>query len=254
MTYDWLSYFLTPYFQTPVIHWITVSSTIDVVDRVIAARFAEHPERLAFYSVSQARTFSFLANTQPIVLQGAVDTVQFAYSANPEMRLSWAARISREKGLEDALEVATRSGVPLDVCGKVQDAEYLDDVLARFPGAPVTFHGMLPPEQLAKVLGNSIAMLATPKWTEAFGLSMVEAMACGTPVIAYARGGPVEIIENGKSGFLIEPDDTKGMLEAVGRISAVRRSDARLRAEEFAIGRLVDRFERWVAVSMARSC
>jgi UDP-glucose:tetrahydrobiopterin glucosyltransferase len=253
MTYDWLSYFLTPYFRTPVIHWITVSSTINAVDREIAARFAGHPERLAFYSLSQARTFSFLAGTKPVVLRGAVDTRRFAYSANPERRLSWAARISPEKGLEDAVEVAARSGIPLDVCGKVQDSGYLGEALARFPDASVTLRGLLPHERLAKVLGNSIAMLATPKWTEAFGLSLVEAMACGTPVIAYARGGPTEIIESGKSGFLVEPDDTNSMLEAVGRIGELRRLDARARAEEFDVPSLVDRFERWVDLAMHSS-
>ncbi len=246
MTYDWLSYFLTPYFRIPVIHWITVSSMIDVVDRAIAERFEKHPERLAFYSLNQARTFPFLREAKPVVLQGAVDMTHFSFSGNPEMRLSWAARISPEKGLEDAVEVASRSGIPLDVCGKLQDRSYWNNVLSRFPEAHIMYHGLLPHQRLAKVLGNSIAMLATPKWNEAFGLSLVEALACGTPVIAYARGGPTEIIEDGKNGYLVDPDDTSALLAAVGRVGQLKRSDARGRAEEFAVDSLADRFEHWV--------
>jgi UDP-glucose:tetrahydrobiopterin glucosyltransferase len=253
MTYDWLSFFLTPWFRTPVLHWITVSSTIDIVDKIICQRFANKPELLAFYSAAQARTFHFLSSSRPNVLLGSVDTKQFSFCPSPENRLSWAARISPEKGLEDAVEVATRAGLPLDICGKIQDRDYWNSVISRFPEASFVYHGLLPHSELSAVLGNSIAMLATPKWTEAFGLSMVEALACGTPVLAYARGGPNEIVEHGKSGFLVAPDDTDALLSAVSEVRALNRPDARARAEDFAVDALVLRFEQWVGSALGNA-
>jgi UDP-glucose:tetrahydrobiopterin glucosyltransferase len=250
MTYDWVSYFLTPWFQTPVIHWITVSSTIDTVDRIICERFKDHPDSLAFYSQTQADTFKALPVSHANLLPGAVDTREFPFSASPENRLSWVARISPEKGLEDAVSVASRAGLSLDVCGKMQDRSYWDSIVSRFPGAAITYHGMLPHALLAKVLGNSIAMLATPKWTEAFGLTLVEALACGTPVVAYARGGPAEIVEHGKSGYLVPPDDSDAMLQAIRKAPELNRLDARARAEEFGIAKLTSRFEDWIGKAL----
>lgn len=250
MTYDWISYVLTPGFQTPVIHWITVSSTIDTVDRVICESFKDHPNSIAFYSQTQADTFKALLVSHANLLPGAVDTSEFRFSPAPQNRLSWAARISPEKGLEDAVSIASRAGLPLDVCGKMQDRSYWDSIMSRSPGAAITYHGMVPHAQLAKVLGNSIAMLATPKWTEAFGLSLVEALACGTPVLAYARGGPAGIVEHGKSGYLVPPDDSDAMLRAVRKVPELNRLDARARAEEFGIAKLASRFEDWIGKTL----
>ena len=96
-------------------------------------------------------------------------------------------------------------------------------------------------------------MLVTPKWTEAFGLTTIEALACGTPVLAYARGGPAEIVEDGKSGFLIEPDDTDELLGAISRISELSRAQARARAEQFTVDNLALHFERWIESNLMRS-
>jgi UDP-glucose:tetrahydrobiopterin glucosyltransferase len=252
MTYDWISYFLTPYLRIPVLHWITISSAIDVVDRLIFERFADRTDRLGFYTQTQADTFQELRILKANLLPGAVDTCRFPFSSAPENRLCWAARISPEKGLEDAVHVASRAGLPLDICGKLQDPSYRDNIVSLYPDAALTWHGMLPQTELARVIGNAAAMLVTPKWTEAFGLTTIEALACGTPVIAYARGGPAEIVEHGKSGFLIEPDDTDALLDAISRISELSRAHARARAEQFTVENLASHFERWIESNLAR--
>jgi UDP-glucose:tetrahydrobiopterin glucosyltransferase len=246
MTYDWLSYFLTPYFRTPVLHWITISSAVDAIDRVIFERFKDRTGLLGFYTQTQADTFRDLCIPKANLLPGAVDTCRFPFSPEPENRLCWAGRISREKGLEDAVEVASRAGLPLDICGKLQDPLYRDEIVSRYPDASLSWHGMLPHAELAKVIGNAAAMLVTPKWTEAFGLTTIEALACGTPALAYARGGPAEIVEHGKSGLLIEPDDTDALLDAISRVPELNRANARARAEQFTIANLASHFERWI--------
>jgi UDP-glucose:tetrahydrobiopterin glucosyltransferase len=252
MTYDCLSYFLTPYFRTPVLHWITISSAVEAVDRIIFERFRDRTNRLGFYTQTQADTFRDLRISKANLLPGAVDTCRFPFSPIAENRLCWAARISPEKGLIDAVDAASRAGLPLDICGKLQDPSYRDDIVSRYPDASLTWHGMLPHTELASIIGNAAAMLVTPKWTEAFGLTTIEALACGTPVLAYARGGPAEIVEHGKSGFLIEPDDTGALLDAISRVSELSRAHARARAEQFTVDNLASHFERWIESNLER--
>lgn len=92
-------------------------------------------------------------------------------------------------------------------------------------------------------------MLNTPKWNEAFGNVVVEAMACGVPVVAYSRGGPAESIKDGINGFLVPPDDITAMGEAVGKAKEVDRRGCRRWAEENASrAAFAERLERWLLV------
>jgi UDP-glucose:tetrahydrobiopterin glucosyltransferase len=247
LTYDWLSYYLTPFLPIPVLHWITLASSIDTVDAEIREQYKRMPERFAFYSRTQASTFSFVDSRHARIIPGAVDTDRFLFNPRPESFLVWAARISPEKGLDDAVRVAHETGLPLHVCGKIQDHEYWRRIRSSVPEGTIEYHGLLSHEDLARVLGRALAMLVTPKWVEAFGLTVLEALACGTPVIAYRQGGPAEIIQEGRSGFLVAPHDVAAMANAVGSVTQLRRADARLRAEEFRIDRMAGKIEQWIA-------
>jgi UDP-glucose:tetrahydrobiopterin glucosyltransferase len=86
----------------------------------------------------------------------------------------------------------------------------------------------------------------TPRWVEAFGNVAIEALACGVPVIAYARGGPAEIVKDGETGFLVKPDSVTGLIEAINRIDEIKRDRCRQQAEsEYSLTALGDRFEVW---------
>jgi UDP-glucose:tetrahydrobiopterin glucosyltransferase len=86
----------------------------------------------------------------------------------------------------------------------------------------------------------------TPKWVEAFGNVAIEALACGVPVIAYRRGGPAEIIEHGKSGWLVEPDSIAGLVEAIAHLDQIDRCACRQRAEaNYSMTAMGDRIEGW---------
>jgi UDP-glucose:tetrahydrobiopterin glucosyltransferase len=246
MSYDKLSYDLTPRFSVPVLHWVTLPSTSAAVDRAISACYAIHPDWFCFYSRAQAATFPFIDSAAANIIPGAVDTQCFQFRADPDPVLAWVARISPEKGLEDAVKVAEMAGMPLNVCGKIQDHDYWQYVRQCDAGRKIIYHGMLPHDRLRELLGRASASLVTPKWIEAFGLTVVEALACGTPVVAYAQGGPGEIVEDGRSGFLTPQDDVAAMTRAVEKISTIRRSDARLRAENYSVGRMAERVEAWI--------
>lgn len=83
----------------------------------------------------------------------------------------------------------------------MQDEAYWQQICRDFPDAPIEYVGFLNTEELQQELGKCRALLMTPRWLEAFGNVAIEALACGVPVIAYARGGPAEIIKDGKTGF-----------------------------------------------------
>jgi UDP-glucose:tetrahydrobiopterin glucosyltransferase len=245
-SYDWLSYYLTPFLPVPVLHLVTLPSSVEAVDVAMRDQYVRYPDRFAFVSRTQAAGFPFVDAEKARIIPGAVDTEEFRFRAEAEAMLVWAARISPEKGLEDAIRVAEEAGLPLHVCGKIQDEAYWRGIVGSVPAEAMVYHGFLHHRELSSLVGRASAMLVTPKWVEPFGLTVIEALACGTPVIAYDRGGPAEIVEDGKSGFLTPAGDTRAMAAAVGRVSSLARAAARRRAEEFSVTCLVERVEEWV--------
>jgi UDP-glucose:tetrahydrobiopterin glucosyltransferase len=248
--YDWLSFYLSPFFKVPVLHWISVCPLIDSVDRMMEIRYRQHPSRFAFYSRTQAAMFSFVDAEAAHVLYGGVDTEVFAFAPTPERRLCWSARISPEKGLEDALAASRELGLPLDVCGKIEDQDYWQSLQPRMESSDACYRGFLSPLELARVVGGSMALLVTPKWNEAFGVSSIEAMSCGTPVVAYAGGGPSEIVEHGESGYLVERGDIDALADHARLAEQLDRRKVRERAAHFSVAALADRFEKWIATAI----
>ena len=246
VSYDWLPFYLTPFFSAPVGHWITICSAMDEVDRIVEKRWREGGLNLAMYTGAQARTFPFLESERIQLLYGGVDTAVFQYNSQPRDRLCWAGRISPEKGLEDAIAVARALDMPLDVCGKIQDDAYWQAV-TRNAGAQVVYHGFLGPVELQRRYAGARATLVTPHWIEAFGNTVIESLACGTPVVAYNRGGPAEIVEHGRSGILVPQEaGVEALAEGVREAVRLDRRVVRARAEEFSFGRMADRFEAWI--------
>jgi UDP-glucose:tetrahydrobiopterin glucosyltransferase len=246
VSYDWLPFYLTPFFSTPAGHWITICSAMDEVDRMIQKRWREGGLKLAMYTGAQVRTFPFLEGERVQLLYGGVDTAVFQYNSQPLDRLCWAGRISPEKGLEDAIAVARALGKPLDICGKIQDEAYWRAVM-RDAGGQVVYHGFLDPVELQRRYAGACVTLVTPRWIEAFGNTVIESLACGTPVVAYNRGGPAEIVEHGRSGILAPQEaGVEALVEGVRAAVRLDRRVVRARAEEFSFVKMADRFEVWV--------
>jgi glycosyltransferase involved in cell wall biosynthesis len=151
-------------------------------------------------------------------------------------------RIHPDKGTATAIEIARRAGRRLVICGIVQDERYFrDQVLPHIDGDRVTYLGSVGPEQRAEVLGAAAALLHPIAFAEPFGLSVVEAMACGTPVIAYPLGSMPEVIDEGVTGFLVA--DVAAAVAAVEKVPALERSAIRRVAERrFSAGRMVDEY------------
>ena len=153
--------------------------------------------------------------------------------------LVFLGRIHPDKGVVEAIDMAQRAGRRLVIAGIIHDREYFDrDVAPRIDGDRVRYVGSLGPRERDGLLGSAFALVHLVNFAEPFGLSMVEAMACGTPVIARRRGSVPEIVEEGLTGFVV--DDVAGAVDAVERIAGLDRRAVRARcAERFSRDRMV---------------
>ncbi len=245
--YDWLPFYLTPFFSCPIAHFISMGSLYEAMDQIVAQVAQQFPGTIAFYTQSQAATFPLVgALGVPICLGSGIDLSVYEFCGQPQSKLAWLGRIAREKGLEDAVAAAKITNIPLKIMGKIQDQEYWQQIHKSYPDAPVEYLGFLSTAKMQQELRQCRAMLMTPRWVEAFGNVAIEALACGVPVISYRRGGPAEIIEDGKTGFLVEPDSVNGLVDAIARLDEIDRHTCRQQAEtEFSLEALGDRFEKW---------
>jgi glycosyltransferase involved in cell wall biosynthesis len=162
----------------------------------------------------------------------------------PGSYLAFLGRISPEKQPDQAIEIACRAGLPLKIAAKVDraDRDYYEQAirpLLRAAGRHVEFIGEVGGADKDEFLGNAHALLFPIGWPEPFGLVMIEALACGTPVIAYPRGSVPEVIDDGVTGFIVDGVDEA--VRAVGRVAGLSRATCR---------RVFD--ERFSAARMAR--
>ncbi len=156
--------------------------------------------------------------------------------------LAFLGRVSPEKGIEDALRIAAATGLVLKVAAKIgaEDRAYYDQVVAPLlASGRVEFIGEITDAEKPAFLSGARALLFPIAWPEPFGLVMIEAMACGCPVIAYPRGSVPEVIEDGLTGFIVSGEAEA--VAAVGRLGELSRAAIRGRFEE-----------RWSAARMAR--
>jgi glycosyltransferase involved in cell wall biosynthesis len=147
--------------------------------------------------------------------------------------LAVLGRIAPEKRVDRAIEIATRCGIPLKIAAKVDraDQDYYDELICPLiTGNPlVEYIGEITDQEKSDFLSGAIGLLVPIDWPEPFGLVMIEAMACGTPVIAYNRGSVAEIIDEGLTGFVVE--DEISAVAAVDRLSGLDRSAIRKQFE-----------------------
>ncbi|MCC6858237.1 MAG: glycosyltransferase family 4 protein [Bryobacterales bacterium] len=153
--------------------------------------------------------------------------------------LLFFGRIHQEKGVAEAIAVARRSGLPLLIAGIIQDQDYFEHEVAPHLGDHVRYLGPVGPEGRGELLAKARALLHLINFREPFGLSMVEAMACGTPVVARPLGAVPEIVLDRQTGFLVDGIDEA--VAAVGRVEELDRREIRRHVEgKFRRERMVD--------------
>jgi glycosyltransferase involved in cell wall biosynthesis len=156
--------------------------------------------------------------------------------------LAFLGRISPEKRPDRAIRLAAKAGIPLKIAAKIDDVDraYWNQVIAPLVARHedlVTFVGEIDDRKKAEFLGNARALLFPIDWPEPFGLVMIEAMACGTPVIAFRCGSVPEVIDDGRSGFIV--DTEYAALAAIAHLGTLSRAEVRRCFEErFSAGRM----------------
>jgi len=236
---DYLHFPLTKRLQRPYVS--TLHGRLDLPDLVPLYR---HYSNQPLISISNAqRTPLPAANWQGTVYHGLPENL-YTFNPNGGKYLAFLGRVSAEKRLDRAIEIAQRVQLPLKVAAKIDPADqaYYEEVLKpilRRAGSLVEFLGEIGGRPKDEFLGNAHALLFPIDWPEPFGLVMIEALACGTPVVAYRNGSVPEVMANGGTGFVVDNQDDA--VEAVGRISSIDRRRCR---QEF--------LERFSAPRMAR--
>ncbi len=206
-------------------HLTTMHGRLDLPDlRPLFDRFHDLP--VVSISNAQRRPLP-RANWQATVYNGLPEGLH-RFHPEPGTYLAFLGRISPEKGIVQAIDIAGRAGMELRVAAKIDaaDRSYYEEVVRPLLRQPhVTFVGEIDEQQKNRFLGEAAALLFPIDWPEPFGMVMIEALACGTPVIAFGRGSVPEVLAHGACGFVVETADEA--VQAVGRLGELSRWQCR---------------------------
>ena len=217
--------------QTPVVHTLHLPPDKAVAAAVRHVARSGRPPAVAVVSAFQANAWRRIVPVDAI-LPPYPSTSVIHWSRTAGQGALFAGRLSPEKGVAEAIDIARAAGVPINVYGDVYDAEYSrEQIDPRRAWPDVTVHQGIPRTSLWEAMARAAVVLYPARWDEPFGLAAAEAQACGTPVVAFSRGGLSEVIVNGVTGFLVPPDDIQAAAEAVSKVAGISRPACREHAE-----------------------
>jgi glycosyltransferase involved in cell wall biosynthesis len=199
-------------------------------------------EDLPLVSISDAQRVPIPHANWVATIHHGIDLDQFTFNPVPGSYLAFLGRISPVKGLDTAIHVARRAGLPLKIAARMPlpfthdpevraDWDHFESVVQPLLRGPdVELIGQVGGSQKDEFLRNARALLFPIRWPEPFGLVMAEAMACGTPVVALRGGSVAEVVEHGVTGFVCETEDE--LVQAIGRLDEIDRAACRAQAEQ----------------------
>ncbi len=228
---DWLPLALSGHCRAPMLTTIHGFSGPSILPAYLRARSS-------FVAISDADRSPALEYVATVPHGIDLDSLPLSTGGGPD--LVAFGRVHPDKGTAEAIAIARAVGRRLVICGVVQDADYFaEQVQPHIDGDAVVFLGSVGPARRAEVLGSAGVLLHPIGFDEPFGLAVVEAMACGTPVVAYRRGSMPEVVDEGVTGYLAH--DVPTAVVAVARAMTLDRAAVRARAaQRFGADRMVD--------------
>lgn len=223
--------------KTPVVvthHGIISESTRDLTPSHI------YPVAISYSQRNEAPNAKIEA-----VIHNGLPMEEYPFSDKPMNYLLFVGRFSKQKGAHLAIKVAEALKMKLIIVAKIEgrDEEYFNRYIKPKLGENIEWIGEATEDERNYLMSNALCLLHPGIWDEPFGLNMIEAMACGCPVIAFDRGSIPEVVDDGKTGFVVR--NISQMIEAVKNISIIKRSDCRSYAlKNFSAKRMADDYEK----------
>ncbi|KPJ57385.1 hypothetical protein AMJ49_02130 [Parcubacteria bacterium DG_74_2] len=199
---------------------------------------------VVFLSKKEKKNSPIRFKKEYIVYNG-IDISQFKFNSKPKDCFVWIGRVCQKKGIKNAILVAKKLGIKLILAGQLQPMyeDYFKREIKPYLNEKIKYIGELSQKELSLFYGQAKAFIYPIEWEEPFGLCMAEAMACGTPVVAFNRGSVPEVVKDGKTGFVVK--NIKEAVKAIKNIDKIKRKDCRLWVEEnFTIKKMVDNYEK----------
>jgi glycosyltransferase involved in cell wall biosynthesis len=222
--FDFLPLTYSGLIDTPVVTTIHGFSSPSIVP--VYKKYNTRGHYVAISEADKSPELDYIAT-----IPHGIDIAQFPFSAAAGEYLLFFGRIHPDKGVYEAIQVAQRVGMRLVIAGIIQDEDYYHSRVEPYlDGATVEYVGSVGPARRAEVLSGALALLHLISFDEPFGLSLVESLACGTPVIAFARGSIPEIVKHGETGYIVA--DVEQAAEVVAEIQALDRAACRKDAEQ----------------------
>jgi glycosyltransferase involved in cell wall biosynthesis len=194
-------------------------------------------------TISNAQKFFFPTLNYLATVYNCVDTEKYAFNPDPTDYLLMMGTIGRHKNQGEAIAVAKELGMKLVLAGKIRDQDYFEEIKKDIDGEQIKWIGEIGFEEKLKLYQNAKAFLFPILWEEPFGLVLIEAMSCGTPVVAFNHGAISEVVSDGLTGFVVE--NHSQMVEAVKKIDLIDRANCRKRVVgNFTIQKMVNDYEQ----------
>ncbi len=252
-------------FFSPLVHIPTVSTLHSPLDRISPA-IKRFNNSQYFVSISDAQRKAIPDLNYIATIYHGLDLSDYPFDERGGDHLVWVGRISPDKGTDLAIKVAQHLGMKLLILGwaKQKYMKYYSEKVRPFiDGKSIINHGFISRKSLKKYLMKAKALIFPVRWEEPFGLVMIEAMACGTPVVAYAHGSVPEVVSDGETGFIVENESEKsgkckikttgleGLIEGVSKLyrlseeeySNIRKNCREHVEKKFTIKQMIDGYE-----------
>lgn len=228
-----------PLVKTPIV--FTLHNPIGHIEKFLFSQYRKYPN-IYFVSISNSQR-------RPIPNLNYIDTVyegveieRYPFCNKPEDYIVQIGRISPEKGVHISVKIAKKTKQKLKIAGSISNETYWERSVKPKLNKNIKYVGLLPKYKIPQILRKAKAFIVPLQWEEPFGIAIVEAMACGTPVITFNRGSAPEVVVDGKTGFIVNTE--KEMIRAIKNIEDIDRKECRKHVERnFTIKKMVDRYE-----------